>query len=104
MEILVMFLILLGLMTILSALKVKESFCMKEELSITYDGKESCFKQGNYTNTKDIFPVKKQCQLQSGNNIVKVYADTDFNKHLYTLDPESVVDVPCKPWSFQVYT
>lgn len=102
-DIILVFLILSSLLMILSALKIKEAFCSKEDVTIKYGDIEKCFQKGKYINTTQMFPDKKKCVIDPGFNNVDIYADSDFNTHLYTLKPEQNTDVMCKPGSIKVY-
>lgn len=101
-EIISMFLILSFLLMIVSALKIKESFCTKDDVIIKYGDEEKCFQKGSYANITHMFPEKKQCLIKTGFNKLDVYADTNLNTYLYSLPAEYNTYVMCKPGSIRV--
>lgn len=101
--IIIIFSLLICLLLLLAYLKVREGFCLSQEVTINYNNKDTCFTPGNYNQTNVLFPDVKECKINTGFNTIDIYKDTNFNTYLYTLHPGTDKVVSCNPGSLKVY-
>ncbi len=80
----------------------KGAKCKPGESSVNYGGRLDCYGPGDYPNLTYVYPKRKDCHIEAGNNNIIAFTDAKLKTEGWRVKHGQTLDRKCFPGGFRV--